>query len=256
MPTSGSAVADAAVTMTAMSGYRLILASRSPRRARLLEEAGIAFEQVEPPFDDPPQPHVHGLDDARALAADLALSKAISALEALPAPSTAASPEPIVLGADTICVRDDGTLIGQPHDEADARTMIRQFAGRSHRVITGVALIGPTVRRRTLADVAVVRLGDLDEASLEAYLATGQWRGKAGGYNLFDRQADGWPIEVEGDPSTVVALPMQRLLPILAEFAVNSTGPRPGDGGSPGAACSASVRGARPDRPASQECPR
>ncbi len=203
----------------------------------------MAFEQVDPPFDDPPQPQLRGLDDARALAADLALSKAISALNAViphaptqaprkpvpPAPpeasgaeqdlpTAAAGPDLIVLGADTICVHPDGQLIGQPGDEGEARRMIEVFKNNTHQVITGIALVGVAIRQKTLTDVAVVHMGEISEDELEAYLATQQWQGKAGGYNLFDRQAAGWPIEVEGDPATVVGLPMHRLMPLLAEL--------------------------------------
>ena len=67
----------------------------------------------------------------------------------------------------------------------------------------------------SFADVAVVRFGAVSEQQLVTYLATEEWQGKAGGYNLFDRQSAGWPIEVEGDPATVVGLPMKRLIPML-----------------------------------------
>ncbi len=209
----------------------------------------MAFEQIDPPFDDPPQPQPHAFEDARSLAADLALSKAISALNAVsphaltPEPRSAATaappvvpdpqqapqiaaaakagragPELIVLGADTICVHPDGQLIGQPGDEGEARRMIQAFKDNTHQVITGIALVGVAIRQTTLTDVAVVRMSEISDDELEAYLATQQWQGKAGGYNLFDRQAAGWPITVEGDPATVVGLPMRRLMPLLAEM--------------------------------------
>jgi septum formation protein len=193
--------------------FPLILASQSPRRAQLLREAGVAFEQRSPPFSDPDQPS-SGLrgHEAEAHAADLASQKARSLAERLAGPCT-------ILAADTICVDDAGRLVGKPIDRADAQAMLRSFMSRDHRVITGVALLsidaegGQTIE--SFADAAVVTFGSVGDAALAEYLATDDWRGKAGGYNLFDRQAAGWPIAVAGDPTTVVGLPMRRLGPVL-----------------------------------------
>ncbi|MFN3168551.1 MAG: Maf family protein [Phycisphaeraceae bacterium] len=191
----------------------LILASQSPRRAQLLHEAGIAFEQRSPPFSDPDQPpgHLRG-HEAEDYAEGLAAQKARSLTEHVAGPGT-------ILAADTICVDDAGRLVGKPIDPADAEAMLRMFVNRDHRVITGVALLtidadgGQTLD--AFADAATVSFGPVDDAQLEAYLATDEWRGKAGGYNLFDRQRAGWPITVVGDPTTVVGLPMRRLGPVL-----------------------------------------
>ena len=94
----------------------------------------------------------------------------------------------------------------------------------THRVITGVAMMNAiqgsgdpvSSRNQSFADTATVRFGGLTDEQLTDYLAKGDWRGKAGGYNLFDRQSAGWPITVQGDPTTVVGLPMRRLMPLLA----------------------------------------
>ncbi|MEM9348058.1 MAG: Maf family protein [Planctomycetota bacterium] len=189
----------------------LILASQSPRRAQLLTEAGFAFEQRSPPFADPDQPPGHlGRDEAEGYAVALAEMKALSLDEAV-IPS-------LVLAADTICVDAAGQLVGKPRDRAHAAEMIRAFSGSEHRVITGVALLRVGVDQSILdleADTAVVRFRTITAEQIDDYLATEDWRGKAGGYNLFDRQAAGWPIEVEGDPTTVVGLPMKRLVPML-----------------------------------------
>jgi nucleoside triphosphate pyrophosphatase len=191
---------------------RLILASRSPRRAQLLREAGYRFTQADPLFDDPPQPKADGPDPAQALAMSLASQKALS---------TPAETGSIILAADTICVDADGQLIGQPADLIDARNIIHRFIGQSHRVITGVALlIKGQEKPNTLVDQARVTLGHLNPVQLNEYLATGQWQGKAGAYNLFDRQAAGWPLTVIGDPTTVVGLPMRKLAEALADLDV------------------------------------
>lgn len=196
----------------------LILASQSPRRAQLLREAGIAFEQRSPPYADPDQPpeHLRG-HEAEEYAASLAKQKAKSLAEVLSGPA-------LVLAADTICVDAEGNLVGKPIDRADAQQMLSLFINSTHGVITGVAMMNVIQQSDNLAvsldhsfaDTATVCFGALTDEQLDDYLSNGDWQGKAGGYNLFDRQAAGWPITVQGDPSTVVGLPMQRLTPLLA----------------------------------------
>lgn len=196
----------------------LILASQSPRRAELLAEAGFVFEQRSPPFADPDQPprHLRG-DEAAAYAASLAEQKAQSLAEVLLAEAELPGPV-VILAADTICVDDAGALVGKPRDRADARQMVAGFFEAAHRVLTGVALLRVSEsghEPQSFADTATVRFGTISSAQLDAYIATEDWQGKAGGYNLFDRQAAGWPIEVAGDPTTVVGLPMRRLIPLI-----------------------------------------
>jgi septum formation protein len=194
----------------------LILASQSPRRKQLLAEAGFDFEQRSPPFADPDQPaaHLYG-HEAEAYAESLALQKAQSLAPKIDG-------QALILAADTICVDDVGELVGKPHDREHARQMVRSFIQAEHRVITGVALlfVGADVTTiESFADTAFVRFGSVGDEQLDDYLATDDWQGKAGGYNLFDRQAAGWPIDVVGDPTTVVGLPMARLAPILKKCA-------------------------------------
>lgn len=208
----------------------LILASQSPRRAQLLRDAGIEFEQRSPPFEDPDQPPGHlDSDEAEGYAATLALQKAKSLAEVIDKAC-------FILAADTICVDDAGSLVGKPTNQAHARAMLDSFTQTQHRVITGVALLkaGPEhqsqaysvtawasgvdqtlVGVKSFSDTATVHFGRVNDERLDAYVATDDWRGKAGGYNLFDRQNAGWPIKVVGDPTTVVGLPMARLIPIL-----------------------------------------
>lgn len=249
---------------------RLILASRSPRRARMLRDAGYRFEQIDPPFTDPPQPpapapgssnpapnssnpatgqsSTAGGGAARALAADLAKQKALSLCQAMfhdgdatQGPSDELTQPCVILAADTICVSSSGAMIGQPRNRADAAAMIRSFTNASHEVVTGICLIRLARERATsaaqsdaathaaklsqaincFADAAVVHFAAISEARLQMYLDSDQWRDKAGGYNLFDRQADGWPIEVTGDPTTVVGLPMRKLIPALRAFGID-----------------------------------
>jgi len=213
---------------------QLILASRSPRRAQLLREAGYDFVQAEPAFADPPQPE-EGVADPATFAVELAVRKAESLREILPDHVPPSAGQTIIISADTVCVGTDGSLIGQPVDAADAKRMIRSFVGVTHDVVTGVCLVrmrhpfvSPTAADvMTFADVVPVTFGVLADRELDAYLASNQWKGKAGGYNLFDRQATGWPITtpVDSDPTTVVGLPMIKIAGALAAWGMRPLEP-------------------------------
>lgn len=191
---------------------RLILASSSPRRAQLLRDAGYAFEQAAPTWADPATPPP---GDAEHVAMATADRKARSVRRE----AIAGEDDVVVIGADTLIVCPDGvSLAGTPQTPAEARTMIRSFLNADHDVVTGVALWTPLRGRggpTCFADRARVRMGAVPDAALETYLASGAWRGKAGGYNLFERRDAGWPIEVRGDESTVVGLPMAMLAVML-----------------------------------------
>lgn len=188
----------------------ILLASSSPRRRELLAQAGIDFEAIDP-----------GIDDGQLRSGAVSPAQWVIALAAMKARAGLdrageLGMEPgIVIGADTICVLD-GNLIGQPTDEDDARSILRSFVNRSHEVLTGVALLwsGGT-RRELFVERAAVAWGAIDDQQIERYLATGLWRGKAGAYNLDERLADGWPITFEGDPGTIVGLPLDALVPRL-----------------------------------------
>lgn len=119
-----------------------------------------------------------------------------------------------VIGGDTVCVHR-GKIIGQPEDARHAWSIIDSFRNARHAVLTGVAVVDQeTGERRLAVDVAWSSLGDLPDSEIDAYVASNDWRGKAGAYNLTERIAAGWPIEFEGDPDTIVGLP-RRLLPEL-----------------------------------------
>jgi len=196
--------------MTAMA--RLILASSSPRRRLLLSQAGYSHEVVPP-----------DLDDARLRPGDippefwpaaLAYLKAARVLfDILPTLGTRDGAS-VVLGADTIVLKNN-EIIGQPADASHAEHILRTLSGGDHRVITGVAVLVPGRPRRLLLDQALVRVGQLGDDRIAAYIASGQWRGKAGAYNLSERLADGWPMTFEGDPACIMGLPMRLLKPLL-----------------------------------------
>ncbi len=186
----------------------LILASTSPRRAQLLREAGYTFEIVTPPYDDTE----HSLDHlpAHLAAPALAQLKAASVADTLP--------RGLVLGCDTLIALDDHR-IGKPADAADARRILNILLGVTHQVVTAVCLIDCASRRQHIfTDIADVTIPALPPGELDRYLASGDWRGKAGGYNLAELQRR-WGITVSGDPTTVIGLPMKRLAAELQHFA-------------------------------------
>ncbi|MFM7052944.1 MAG: Maf family protein [Planctomycetota bacterium] len=188
---------------------RLVLASGSPRRRELLAEAGFVAE-IEPADIDDAALSV-GAVDASDMASALAHFKARRVAERR---SARGAPAAWVLAADTVCELD-GEVLGKPRDAEHARAMIRSLCGRGHGVVTGWALVGPDGSVRVGRDVAWIEIGELPAGELERFVAEGAWRGKAGGYNLPEVVARGWPVRCEGDPQTVVGLPVARLAPLL-----------------------------------------
>lgn len=178
----------------------LYLASTSPRRKALLAAAGIAFALCEPgpeyaPGSGDEHTSMHG--DPVALAVERARRKGLGSL-----PPESGRP---VLAVDTV-VDLDGLELGKPSDRAHAERMLRQLAGRTHRVHTAHCLSLPA-RGLYVEEVshATVRCGPVAEASLQHYLDSAQWRGKAGSYGMQDDAQDFFAL-VDGDFDTVVGL--------------------------------------------------
>jgi len=206
---------------------RIHLASQSPRRRELLAAAGISFDASHPGIDDALL--APGPVSPEQWVMALAYLKASSALRALSCPNPAPNPNlhlpaspplapSIILGADTVVLHDD-RLLGQPTDAADARRMLLAMRDATHEVVTGVAILDPSTGRRELfADRATVRVGHIPDDEIDRYIASGEWRGKAGAYNLVERLSASWPITYDGDPGTIMGLPMRKLLERLPNF--------------------------------------
>jgi septum formation protein len=214
--------------------HHLILASSSPRRRELLEEAGYRFD-VMPPAEDV-ECGVCSDFGPSGLVADLAYRKAAAVAQQLsgdsPLTPNRGSQPTIVVAADTVA-ECDGFALGKPQDEADARAMLTRLSGREHRVLTGVCLIplrfreGPGESSATTSNqpasspqirVAVTRLkmDALTDAQLQEYVESGAWEGKAGAFGYQDRL--GWVHIIEGSESNVVGLPMEMLAEMLADL--------------------------------------
>jgi septum formation protein len=176
----------------------LILASRSPQRRDILEQIGLAFEVR--------VPEVEELDDGPA--AEVALENAYRKASAV------APAELPVLGVDTV-VSLGREIFGKPRDAADAVRMLAALAGRTHVVVSGVCLIAGD-RVRTAAAQTAVEFRALDAAAIDAYVATGEWAGRAGAYAIQGRGAT-LVTRIEGDYLNVVGLPTALLVRVLAE---------------------------------------
>jgi septum formation protein len=127
------------------------------------------------------------------------------------------APGALVLGCDTEVVLDGG-ILGKPGDEAQARDYLERLSGRSHRVLSGVALIGPEPERtRQGVATSVVTFRELSGREVERYLRSAEWRGRAGGYAV---QGLGCTLvrRLDGDLSNVIGLPLTLLLQLAPEL--------------------------------------
>lgn len=201
---------------------RLLLASASPRRRELLRAAGVAHECRAAAIAEEPRSG----EGPAAFARRLAREKA----EAVAGGAEATSAR-WVLGADTIVVLD-GEIFGKPRDARDAIAMLERLAGRRHRVLTAVCLLGPGEERgRRLREFAVESRVELRRAPrevFEAYVASGEPLDKAGSYAL---QGEGarFVARVEGSRSNVIGLPLDETLADLRGLGLATQGTRSPD---------------------------
>jgi septum formation protein len=184
----------------------LILASASPRRQELLRNAGIPFLVQASNIDESPLGGESATDCARRLARQKALVGAKD------------HGEDFVLGADTIVVVDD-RMLGKPSDEADSARMLRLLSGRTHKVITGVCVVGPAASGKILAgsESTTVTMANLTESEIREYSISGEPRDKAGGYAI-QGMASRWIQRIEGDYCNVMGLPVALVYRMLREM--------------------------------------
>ena len=199
----------------------LVLASASPRRRELLTQAGFTFEVHAANIPEDPYPS----EDPITYVTRLARQKAEAIFNQFrnlgaPGPShlgTGENTDPnpqrlIVLGADTTVVLDNH-ILGKPIDTADAACMLRLLSGRTHRVITGVAVV-TAARTEVAAEVTAVKFLTLSDEEIAAYIATGEPMDKAGAYAIQGRAAR-WIPRIEGDYFNVVGLPISLVTTLL-----------------------------------------
>jgi septum formation protein len=189
---------------------RLTLASRSPQRRAILEQVGVDFEVVVPEVEE----LTEGEPGAVVVENALRKARAVATPDRRGACRGVRGAEPpggypLVLGCDTEVVLD-GRVYGKPRDEREAERFLRELSGREHQVVSGLALIEGG-EEATAAIWTGVRFRTLDEPSLRWYLASGEWRDRAGGYAI---QARGAALveRIDGDYLNVVGLPLATLL--------------------------------------------
>jgi septum formation protein len=186
----------------------VILASGSPRRLALLQQIGIEPRAVIPAeIDETPRPR----EAPRLLAARLARGKAEMAQKTVLRDKDLA--EGFILAADTV-VAVGSRILPKTELVDEAAACLRLMSGRAHRVFTGICLITPKCALRERVVESRVRFKRLSAEDLEAYLASGEWRGKAGGYAI-QGIAGAFVVKIIGSYPNVVGLPLYEVMSLL-----------------------------------------
>ncbi len=197
---------------------RLILASASQRRVALLRQIGVVPDAITPAeIDESPRKN----ERPRDMAQRLAIAKARSVWDRCP--------DAIVLAADTV-VACGRRVLPKPAGEREARAFLSLLSGRRHRVYGGVAVVSPDGRTRARLVVSAVAFKRLSEPELERYIASGEWRGKAGAYAIQGRAA-AFVRWLSGSYSNIVGLPLYETSALLSGAGFQ---PATDDGGTDG----------------------
>ncbi len=188
----------------------LILASASPRRRELLRQIGIEFETIVPDLDETPLVN----ESAEQFVERLALEKAQQGLTMARGQGMAELP---VLGADT-CIALDGKILGKPENRVDGVAMLSSLAGRTHEVLTAVALVSEAETQQ-LVSRSRVTFGPMTEEEIAAYWDTGEPVDKAGSYGIQGKAA-AFIEHIEGSYSGIVGLPLYEVGRILKNLGI------------------------------------
>lgn len=212
--------------MAAKSTPKLVLASSSPRRLALLQQVGLQPDRLQPvDLDETPRRR----ESPRALAARLATAKAKTAREMLVAmaksmdakdsefaelsPKTERYDDAFILGADTV-VAVGQRILPKTETVNEAVEALERLSGRAHRVYTGVAFVTPRGGLRKRLVESKVRFKKLSRIEIDAYLASDEWRGKAGGYAI-QGLAAAFVTNLQGSYTSVVGLPLFETVSLL-----------------------------------------
>ena len=185
----------------------LYLASQSPRRRELLAQMGVEHGVLEVDVVEERQPGEPPADYVSRVAREKAGAGLLKVM---------AAPGALVLGADTEVVLGD-KVSGKPADGADAAAMLRELAGRRHRVLTAVWVMDAGREQHLLSETAVDFCA-LSAADIARYVDSGEWRGKAGAYGIQGR-AGAFVARLEGSYSGVMGLPVHETWMLLRQFA-------------------------------------
>jgi len=194
---------------------RIILASKSVDRSKILNRLNISFETLDTNINE--SDYKDQYSDPIDLVKELAKAKALKAKELLSRDEIGA----IIIAADTIVERDS-KIIGKAQNDIMAFQILKSLANRSHNLITGIALTRVDDPKIIVDyDITVVTFLDLSDDDIRNYLKSEEWKGRAGAYSIMDR-ASLFIEEIRGSPSNVIGLPMQKIYKILkSEFNLN-----------------------------------
>jgi septum formation protein len=189
---------------------KLILASSSPRRQSLLRDAGYVFEVDPADIDEANYP-------ASMLPSQVAAHLAESKARAVAA-RRAGDEDVVILAADTVVAFGD-MLLGKPDDAAQARRMLNLLSGTTHLVITGVSVLRPMTRyAKNTRVMSAVKMRVMTPTEIDRYIEGGDWKGKAGGYGIQDR--DPFVVRQAGSHTNIVGLPMTTARLLLHEAGI------------------------------------
>ncbi len=194
----------------------LILASASTGRRELLEEAGLVFSV---------QVASEGVEDlalkrATSLgfkAGGLALAAALA--KGRDVASRASNENVILLAADTIVLANDGTVLGKGANDDESKAILRKLAGTRHQVISGAVLLAGESQHEIIASTTI-QLKPMSEEEIDNYVVSGRSRGASGGYRIQRNGTDAYLSIVDGSLSNVVGLPMEKIMPLLADSGI------------------------------------
>lgn len=186
---------------------KIILASKSPRRSEILTKLKVEYEVVISEFDE----NQIKCDDPCELVEELALQKALAVGKL--------EQDAVIVGGDTV-VAIDGEILGKAHSEEEARLILSKLFGRSHTVVTGVAVVNSLTGERAVGHATgKVVFRKVSEQELSKYIAEGKWRGFAGCYAIQGAAKD-WVVEQTGSLSGIIGMPIILTAELLEEMGV------------------------------------
>ena len=188
---------------------KYILASKSPRRREILEMLGVKFEVITSEADESSD-----ITNPYQLVEELSLRKGLAVRDALLAKGYDFS-DTVIISSDTV-VAIDGEILGKPHDEEDARRMLRLYSGRAHEVVSGICLIGKNAQG-VAHEVTTVTFDEMDEETVCNYVRIAKPYDKAGAYAI-QGLASAYISGIEGDYFNVVGLPVHRMCRLHQEI--------------------------------------
>ncbi len=194
---------------------KIILASKSIDRSEILKQAGISFEVFVTHVDE--EKYKKQISNPNILVKELAKAKAIFARNNI----SKGENDAIIIAADTIVVLDD-EIIGKAQSEEEAFNMLKKLTGRSHELITGIAITETNTLKIIIdSDTTYVDFIELSDKEIMGYVKSNEWKGRAGAYSISDK-ASLFIEKIEGSSSNVIGFPMHKLFDILrTEFQIN-----------------------------------